>query len=229
MSPAMSNAGSGGAPAAGSASAGTSSNGGECPHGQVLQDELLWIGDSWVESPDTQRWYIRDRERELGNLGASEDYESRAAAAASMKAVAKQYADREAEPSRPKLKVLLMDGATWDPLDAQTRGTSIDDAATAAIADFRQFLADVATDGTVEHIVYFLVPPLAPIPKVEDMQPDLEAACNESEVPCHFLYLKEAWTGHPEFTQMALQASPAGGTKIGEEIWKIMQAECIAQ
>jgi hypothetical protein len=200
-----------------------------CPHGQVLQSELLWIGDSWVQSPGNQRSYIRERELELGNLSGNEDYESRAVAAASMKAVAKQYADREADPIRPKLKVLLMDGATWDPLDAQTRGTSVDDAATTAIADFRQFLADVAADGTVEHIVYFLVPPLPPIPKVEDMQPDLEDACNKSVVPCEFLYLKDAWMNHPEFTQMALQASTAGGTKIGEEIWKIMQTECIAQ
>lgn len=201
-----------------------------CPHGEVLQSELLWIGDSWVQSPDDQRTYIRDRELELGNLSENEDYESRAVAAASMKAVAKQYADREADPIRPKLKVLLMDGATWDPLDAKTRGTSVDDAATTAIADFKQFLADVAADGTVEDIVYFLVPPLNPIPKVEDMRPDLEDACNGSVgVRCHFLYLKDAWMNHPEYTQMALQASPLGAARIGEEIWKIMQTKCIAQ
>jgi hypothetical protein len=191
----------------------------------VLASEVLWIGDSWVQSPGTQRDYVRDQARLAQTLGMTEDYDSVAVAAAYMDDVSQQYADREI--TNP-LKVILMDGGTWDPIAAQTLGASVDDAMDSSIARFQQFLADVAADGSVEHIVYFLPPPLPLIPS-EQMQPRLLDACAQSEVPCHFLDLKDVWENHPEYTQMSIQASPAGGTEIGKRIWEIMQTECIAQ
>jgi hypothetical protein len=50
-------------------------------------------------------------------------------------------------------------------------------------------------------------------------------------VPCHFLDLEPLWTNHPEYTDSTnnIQASEAGAIVIADQIWKLMQDNCIAQ
>ncbi len=169
-----------------------------CPHAQVPAGAVPWIGDSWILDPGTQHDRVRDLAREAGAIGPNEDYVNLAAAAASMAVVAKQYDARQS--GATKVKVLLMDGGTWDPIAAQTSGASIPAAIDNSISTFQRFLAKVASDGTVEQIVYFLVPELASVPGVATMRPRLKQACADSSVPCHFIDLQPYWAGHPEYT-----------------------------
>ncbi len=202
-----------------------------CPHAAVLANEVLWIGDSWILRPaGTQHVRVRDLARAAGAIGQDEDYAVLAADASNMAAVAKQYDTRES--GSTKVKVLLMDGGTWDPIAAQMSGGSsaVPAAIDNSISTFQQFLAKVANDGTVEHIVYFLVPELATVPGVATMRPRLQQACASSSVPCHFIDLQPYWAGHPEYTAAdGIQSSDAGAVVIADLIWASMQENCIAQ
>jgi len=201
-----------------------------CPHAQTAANEVLWIGDSWIQSPGTQHTRVRDLARNAEAIAPNEDYFNLALAASSMADVAKQYDTREA--GATKVKVLLMDGGTWDPIAAQMSGGSaaVPAAIERSLSAFQQFLAKVASDGTVEHIVYFLVPELATVPGVANMRPRLQQACADSSVPCHFIDLQPHWVGHPEYTASdGIQSSEAGAIVIANLIWQTMQENCIAQ
>lgn len=199
-----------------------------CSRGQVLASEVLWIGDSWINNPGTQTSRVRDLARQAGTIGPDDDYVELAAAASDMAAIAKQYSTREA--GTIKVKVLLMDGGTWDAIAAQMSNGSVDAAIDTSVSTFQGFLAKVASDGTVEHIVYFLVPELPSIPGVATLRPRLQQACAASAVPCHFIDLQPLWLGHPEYTAPdGIQSSQAGAVVIANSIWATMQDHCIAQ
>jgi hypothetical protein len=85
-------------------------------------------------------------------------------AANTMAMIADQYAAREA--GATKVKAVIMDGGTWETIVAMNSGASVSDAANSAAAAFGDFLAQVANDGTVQDVVYFLVPEAAGIPGV---------------------------------------------------------------
>ena len=195
-----------------------------CLHAQIKANEVLWIGDTWVTLPSTQHTQVRDLARKAGAIGPADDYTIAAAAAATMAAIATQYDTQEA--SLTKVKVLIMDGGTWDTLVSGGSSASV----AGVVATFRQFLTKVATDGTVEHIIYYLCPELPGIPGVAALRSPLQQACAESSVPCHFLDLQRWWAGHPEYTDSSgIQSSAAGAAVIANQIWLIMQQNCIAQ
>jgi hypothetical protein len=197
-----------------------------CPHRQVLANEVLWIGDSWITIPGTQHRRVRELALMADTIDDGEAYDNLAAAASGMAAVAKQYDTRQS--GSPKVKVLLMDGGTWDPIVAPAG--SVSTAIDTSVSTFQQFLAKVASDGTVEQIVYFLVPELPTVPGVATMRPRLQHACADSSMPCHFIDLQPYWLGHPEFTAAdGIQASEAGAIVIADLIWATMQDHCIAQ
>jgi hypothetical protein len=216
--------GEGGIDAAGGSASGSGGSTGACVPGSTEANEVLWIGDSWVEFPGTQLTRLRELALLAGTIDGDESYGTRAVAAASIAAIVEQYEAQQA--SGPPVKVLLMNGGTWD-----TVNEGDDDAIVArVVATFEGFLSKVASDGTVEHIVYFLQPELPSIPGVAKLRPLLRDACGASAVPCHFLDLEPIWQGHPEYTHSTqIQASEAGGAAIAEAIWDIMQEHCIAQ
>jgi hypothetical protein len=203
---------------------GLTDGGGSCPRGQVNADEVLWIGDSWILMPGSQRTRVQDLARAARALGASEEYVNAAVAGAAMADIARQYATREA--GATKVKVLLMDGGTWDTIVGNGSEASVASAASA----FSQFLAQVAADGTVGHIVYFLMPELSGVPGVAALRPFVQQACAQSTVPCHFLDLQMIWAGHPEYTAAGnVFPNEAGAMALGDAIWNIMRSECVAQ
>ena len=118
-------------------------------------NEVLWIGDSWILVPGSQHTRVRDSARAAGAIGPSDDYIIGAAAATTMATIANQYAAEEA--GATKVKVLIMDGGTWDTIADERLGRV---ASTSAASTFSQLLATVASDGTVEHVIYFLTPEL---------------------------------------------------------------------
>lgn len=195
-----------------------------CVHGQIKANEVIWIGDSWITDPGTQHTGVRDLARAAGVLGANEDYVVLAQAAKTISQIADQYNAREA--SANKVKVIIMEGGGWDLIAAN----GSDAAVTSVVSTFTQFLAKVGSDGTVQHIIYFLYPELPTTPNVAGLRPGVRSACAESKVPCHFLDLQPFWVGHPEYTAVnGVQASDVGGQVIAEQIWEIMQENCIAQ
>lgn len=199
--------------------------GGPCPHAQVSASEVLWIGDSWILVPGSQHTRVRDAAREIGAIGANDDYTIGAVAASTMAAIADQYTAQEAGVT--KVKVLIMDGGTWDTIV----GMGSDASVTGAANTFVQLLAQVASDGTVDHIIYFLTPDVPGIPGVVALRPLLRYACDASTVPCHFIDLTPLWTGHPEYSVPGVIPVPteAGGIVIADAIWSVMQQSCIAQ
>lgn len=208
--------------AVGASSTGGSSGG--CRRGQVKASEVLWIGDSWVIYPGTQNTHVRDLARAAGAIGPDDEYVVRAQAAAALADVVAQYEAQRASAIQPK--VLIMDGGTWDTLNASDTDAAVERVAN----EFPQFLAEVARDASVEHIIYYLMPELPTIAGVSALRPSLMQACAESAVPCHFLDLQPFWVGHSEYTASnGIQASEAGATLIADEIWRLMQQNCIAQ
>jgi hypothetical protein len=229
-------AGAGGAGTNGDAGAGIESGaggsgeagaGGEagasCEGGVTSPNEVLWIGDSWLTVPMNQgaRERVHDLARGAGVLGADDAYESQVEDGAKMPAVAAQYETQQAT-GPADVKVLLMDGGTYETLLGMGSQVSID----GAIADFEDFLAKVASDGTVEHIVYVLMPDL--IPGVMAMRADMMTLCENSPVPCHFINLQDYWGNPNEYTSLALPTA-SGAIVIGDAIWAAMQQHCIAQ
>jgi hypothetical protein len=201
-------------------------DGAVCLHAQVSADQVLWIGDSWVLVPGNQHTAVRDAARIAGAIGPGDDYTIGAVAASKMDAIAGQYSAQEASATKPK--VLILDGGTWDTLLANGSAASVSAAASA----FSQLLATVASDGTVEHVIYFLTPELATIPGVAALRPLLQQACTQSTVPCHFIDLQPLWAGHPEYTATDGPVpipTTAGGAAIADAIGGAMLQNCIAQ
>jgi hypothetical protein len=198
--------------------------GGACAHAQTDAAKVVWIGDSWVLVPGNQHTGVRDLARAARAIGPSDDYTIDAAAAASIGTVVTQYAAQQSSATRPE--VLIMDGGTWDTLT--TNGSSA--AGSTVVTTFTQFLGMVASDGTVQDIIYFLPPELPTIAGVASLRDPLRQACAASAVPCQFLDLQPIWAGHPEYTGADnLVPSTPGGAAIASAIWETMQANCIAQ
>jgi hypothetical protein len=197
---------------------------GGCPEAQVGADEVLWIGDSWILMPGSQVTRVRELAWMAGTIGPDEEYVNVAAAGTFMSEIAEQYNTRQR--GAIKVKVLLMDGGTWDTIWGNGSAASV----TAAANAFNQHLAQVASDGTVEHIVYFLPPELPGIPGVAALRPHVQRACAESAVQCHFLDLQLLWNGHPEYTSPGgVFANETGARVLADAIWGVMQQHCIAQ
>jgi lysophospholipase L1-like esterase len=185
---------------------------------------VVWIGDSWIQIPGNQHNTLRDLARAAGALGANEDYVDLAVSGSTIATIVKQYDNRES--GATKAKVLLMDGGGIDTIGGGGSAASV----TTVVNTFKQHLAKVASDGTVEQIVYFLYPELPSIAGVAALRPGMMQACAASTVPCHFLDLQPLFAGHAEFIGGDnLHPNAAGGDVIARNIWAIMQQSCIAQ
>ena len=168
----------------------TGHDGGACPHAQVPASQVLWIGDVWQLLPAGAEPHtdVRNFARAARAIGPNDDYTIAAVAAAPMvppatkggpAPVPSQYTSQEAI---APVKVLIVDGGTWDTIANSSSAT-----VTGVANAFTQLLSTVASDGTVTAVIYFLMPELSNIPDVAQMRPLLEKACAASSVPCHFI------------------------------------------
>src|SRR5947209_336667 len=98
-------------------------DGGSCLHAQVPASQVLWIGDSWQLLPAGQETHtqIRNMARIAGAIGPSDDYAVKAAAASTIAAIEQQYITQEA--ATGNVKVVIMDGGTWDTISSDTSMT----------------------------------------------------------------------------------------------------------
>jgi hypothetical protein len=195
-----------------------------CEHGQTRGEEVLWIGDTWITIPGTQHTRVAEYARNSGALGSNENYWIEAGPVG-IAEIRKQYESRES--GAIKVKVLIMNGGTWDTILANGSDASVAE----VIAAFEQLLDRVASDGTVDHIVYFLQPELPTIPGVAKLRPGLTRLCEMSAVPCYFIDLEPLWDGNEQAytADNGIQASEAGARVIADAIWQVMQDNCIAQ
>ena len=227
----VTSAGGGSAAAAAGVGAGggaAGSGGGTCEKGQVKGNEVLWIGDSWIQIPGNQYTGVRDLARQAGALGASENYVNRAVSGSPIGTIISQYTTYQS--GSTKAKVLVMDGGGIDVMQGGKTQASVD----GVITKVKDHFAKVASDGTVKHIVYYLYPQLPASGPGADvgpkLEPGIEAACAASSVPCHFLYLEPLFTGHADYVGGdSLHPSQSGAGVIANAIWEIMQKNCIAQ
>jgi hypothetical protein len=196
----------------------------DCPHGQVKAGEVLWIGDSWITIPGNQHTRVRDLARAAVAIGPNDDYVIAAVPGASMAAVANQYRNNTQIAGAPEFKVLIMDGGTLDPFLFGNTDATIEN----VVSTFEQLLATVADDGLVEHVIYYHCPEHPILPGIATLRPLMQQTCEQSPVNCYFLDLQPLWAGHPEYST-GVQPSVAGGQVIAEQIWGIMQENCIAQ
>lgn len=212
------NAGSAGA----SGQAGGGGTGGsECQTGQVAPDEVALIGDSWVELPGSQTRHLYELARAAGALPAGESYDDRSVSGSPIATIIDQYRQNR------DIKVLIMDGGGIDLFNGGNQA-QID----AVVTAFENFLQELATDGNVEHVIYYLYPDIPGVPGDlhQLLKPGMPDACAASPVPCHFLELAPLFDGKPEFIGGdTIHASEAGGEVIAEAVWSLMQEHCVAQ
>jgi hypothetical protein len=193
-----------------------------CRPGGVEADEVVLIGDSWMWRPAP---YLRDLAREAGAIRPDEDYIVLAKDGNDIEAIVAQYNSRQE--GETKVRVLIMDGGGIDTIRGGGSQESIDH----VVSTFEQHLDQMASDGTVQHVIYSLYPEGGITPAVADLRPGMQAACASSPVPCRFLDLQPLWEGHPEYNREQEQINPSdeGSRVIAESIWSIMEENCIAQ
>ena len=194
-----------------------------CTPAHVNANEVLWIGDSWILVTGDEHTRVRDLARAAGAIGPERRLRHRRRG--------RRHHGRDRESVRDA-------GGGRDQGQGRDHGRRhlghhptgrcvASDVATPSASSSRK----VASDGTVEHIVYFLPPEIPAIPGVAALRPLLQQACAASTVPCHFLDLQPLWSVHPEYTDANLGFLPTvdGSRAVGDAIWTVMQQNCIAQ
>jgi hypothetical protein len=169
-----------------------------CPHPRA--NGVLWIGDTWTTLPGIQLTRVRDLARAKGAIGPNKDYAVATAAATTMGEIADQCSAYEA--GATKVRVLIMDGGGWDTIIGGGSAASV-----AAAGDaFRQLLATVASDGTVQEIIYFLYPELHYIFGVSALHPVREQGAWRARYPAMF-----STSGHCGSTMPSTPTTPSSG------------------
>jgi hypothetical protein len=211
----------GGQGGTGGGSAGKGGTGGSsgCQKGQVMPAEVTFIGDSWVEIPGSQVTHLEELARAAGSLAQGARYNDRSVSGNTIAQIINQYR------SNRNTKVLIMDGGGIDLIQSNNQST-----VTRVISSITSFFQEVATDGNVDHIIYYLYPSIPGLSNVDfqQLRPGAEMACAQSTVPCHFLALAPIWN-NSLIGGDNIHPSTAGGNLIAEKVWEIMQQNCIAQ
>jgi hypothetical protein len=192
----------------------------ECPPDEVAPGEVALIGDAWIRIPASR---ISEKARAAGTIGQDDAFVNLAADGVPIASIVDQYNTRQ---SRSPVRVLIMNGGGIDLIGGGGSQATVDQ----VVATLTQHLEQVASDGTVRHVIYSLCPEISSTPGVADLRPGMEASCSASAVPCYFLDLQPLWEGHPEYNGIEdIIPTDTGADVIAEAIWTIMEENCIAQ
>jgi lysophospholipase L1-like esterase len=202
-----------------------------CPHGQIKGNEVLFIGDSFLALSRAIPRDIQAHARAIGALKANESYRDASVSGAVISQISQQYSTQQA---KSPVKVVIMDGIGNDMLMAGCATPSDSCAAIRnAVATTKAMFAKMASDGTVQDIVwmwYPLVPNNAKLNALEQfIEPKIQAMCAASTVRCHWVPLAPVWAGHPEYSSDGLHPTAAGAQATADTVWAKMQADCVAQ
>jgi hypothetical protein len=207
-----------------------------CRQGDVPGNALLLLGDSFFAAGHRVAAYLESLARGAGALPDSDRYRDNSLLTANALAVvspgiAEQYSSAQAE---SPVRVVVMNGGGADILigNCEPVGPNcplLVNAAAAASALFEQ----MATDGVTAVIYAFYPDPLEESvrAKVDALRPLIQSACASSKVTCHWLDLRDTFSGHDaEFLAAnGLDPSPQGAEATAKAIWNVMQNHCIAQ
>jgi len=205
----------------GTTGSGGSAGAGTCQHGQVAGNEVLIVGDSYFPAAGSEI------PNELRRLAGGAAYRDVSVGGTKMAAIAASYTRNK----NPPPKVVIMDGGGNDIL--QNPGCSPGCAEEVqAVTDARNFFKTMATDGSVEAVVFIFYYDMPVIKAGLDwMRPKMAAECAASPVPCFFADNQPLFAGMDAsaYTTDGIHPNKAAADKIAKQVWDIMVANCIAQ
>lgn len=202
-----------------------------CPHGVIKAKEVLFIGDSFLALSRGIPRAIEAHARAIGALGANESYRDASVSGTVISQISQSYSTEQA---RSPVKVVIMDGIGNDMLMANCATPSDScPAISNAVATTRALFGKMASDGTVQDVVWMWYPLVPNNPRLNALEqfiePRIQGLCQASTVRCHWVPLAPVWAGHPEYTSDGLHPTAAGAQASADAVWARMQADCIAQ
>jgi lysophospholipase L1-like esterase len=202
----------------------------ECPHAVVKANEVLFIGDSFLALSRAIPRNIQAHARAIGAIGPNESYRDASVSGAVISQIAQSYSTEQA---RSPVKVVIMDGIGNDMLRAGCAPSDSCAAIANAVNTTKSLFAKMASDGTVQDVVwmwYPLVPNNANLNALEQfIEPKIKALCDASTVKCHWVPLASVWAGHSDYSSDGLHPTEAGAKATADAVWAKMQADCVAQ
>lgn len=214
--------------------AGACRAGTDCEGGQVAPNQVLVMGDSFFAASHQITAYLEDLARNAGVLSPGERYRDNSSLLGNTLAgggIAEQYASAAAE---AEVKVVVMNGGGADALLASCETPSVECPALGeAISAAEELLVQMAADG-VEHVVYGFYPnpvDASTRAKVDALRPSIQAACEASALPCHWLDLRPVFEGrYDEYVLPdGMNPTPAGSQATAAAVWDVFARNCIAQ
>jgi lysophospholipase L1-like esterase len=213
-----------------------------CEIGSTPSSEVVTIGDSYF-AITTVITGVMVHARLNGSLDPQEDYRRYELGGTQMSNGDIPGMFDQAVAEDPNIDTVIMTGGgndvligsanicLQDPPPSETCLAALDGVFGAA----EQLLADMAAAG-VQHVVYSFYPHLPPgFPpgaKNETLDyaaPIVQELCMNAPVDCHFVDIREAFEGHPEYILGdAIHPTDAGSQVIADLIWATMDANCIA-
>lgn len=199
-----------------------SAGGGDtCPHVQLQGSDFCTIGDSWIQLQGNQVTTLENHLVEAGVIAQGEHFDRREVSGSTLSSIISTYTR-----SPENCKILIMDGGGIDLFRTEAGAQGEIDP---VVQKFEDFLATLASDGYVEHVIYSLYPVIPSTPNLNaNMKPGFSAACEASAVDCHLVDLEPLFMGQ-HFHSDQTHADTEGGVLIGNAWWKVMQENCIAQ
>ncbi len=215
---------------------GGASSGENCPLEDLSGNEVLVVGDSFFAKTHQITAYLEDLARATDTLPTGERFRDASSLTENTLAlggngIAAQYTDAASE---AEARIVIMNGGgadvllgSCDVVDASC--PLLSSAATAA----EDLFATMADDG-VSLIVYAFYPdPIATgvREKVDVLRPLVQAACENSEVPCLWIDLRSTFADQYEdyIDEDGLNPTAAGSLATAEAIWTGLSASCVGR
>lgn len=236
----MSTGGSGGGDgAAGASSAGGEAGGagtGACTYAELDTSRVVVLGDTFMALTHEVTTSLEALARASGVLPADESLRDEStvvsnALAAGGNGILGQYSRATEE---APVKIVIMNGGGADVLAATCEDppSASCEALAAAALGARDFFARAAEDG-VSHVLYAFYPNQsdpAYRARMDVLRPAIQAACDESPAPCHFVDLRPVFADHyaEYITAAGINPTLAGSEAAANAIWATMREVCIA-
>jgi hypothetical protein len=180
---------------------------------------VLIVGDSYFPAANSE---IPNELRRLSGA----NYRDVSVPGTKMAAIAMSYTRNRT----PQPKVVIMDGGGNDIL--QNPGCAPGCAQEMqAVADARNFLKQMATDGVQDVVFLFYYDMPALKAGLDWMRPQMRTECEQSPVPCHFVDVQPLFAGMDAstYTVDGIHPNKASADIIAGAVWSRMQQDCVAQ
>lgn len=217
----MSDAGSGGA-------SGSGGGAGACVKGTTKGNEVLFIGESFVEASSIPEETTK-LARTAGSLGASDSYVDKSVSGTWIGNGAGNSIPNQYKNNASGVRFVLMNGGGNDCWQGGKESDR-----TNALNAATQLFKDMDKNG-VEKIVYFFYPD--PIGSqfadltacLNLLRPDMKALCDGLTSPeCNWVDLRDTWQGHPEYTTDGIHVAGPGNAPTAGAIFASMEENCVA-